>query len=249
MIENAQSNEPALKQQFLVRAKAMPELPEVFRCKQVTQLLCDMLALGVRDEAEIFQTVYGAPGGREYWGAHLSEPIRVYTLAHILSIHVAESAQQLESARIAIMRTFRDAAAAGEDWFVGNTGPLLAVEDGQTNFAELTKLKIHPQAAVEWLLSKPKRKHLVPESLRILLQSGGEPANTKASARTFSKRMIEHFVANYITDETVAGRRPTLKSLEAAAKNANMRGARDLCVPKIRFCNIGGEGHRELGVT
>jgi hypothetical protein len=23
----------------------------------------------------------------------------------------------------------------------------------------------------------------------------------------------------------------------------------DLCVPKIRFCNIGGEGHRELGVT
>jgi hypothetical protein len=24
---------------------------------------------------------------------------------------------------------------------------------------------------------------------------------------------------------------------------------RCLCVPKIRFCNIGGEGHRELGVT
>ena len=22
-----------------------------------------------------------------------------------------------------------------------------------------------------------------------------------------------------------------------------------LCVPKIRFCNIGGEGHREFGVT
>jgi hypothetical protein len=24
---------------------------------------------------------------------------------------------------------------------------------------------------------------------------------------------------------------------------------RPLCVPKIRFCNIGDEGHRELGVT
>jgi hypothetical protein len=24
---------------------------------------------------------------------------------------------------------------------------------------------------------------------------------------------------------------------------------RRLCVPKIRFCNIGGEGRRELGVT
>jgi hypothetical protein len=227
MIENAQSNEPALKQQFLVRAKAMSELPEVFRCQQVTQLLCDMLALGVRDEAEIFQTVYGDPSGREYWGAHLAEPIGAYSLAHILSVHLAESAQQLELTRIAIMRAFRDAAAAGEGWFVGNAGPLLAVEDGQTNFAELNKLKVHPRAAVEWLLSKPKREYLVPRSLRIFLESGGEPANTKGSARPLSKRMIERFVTNYIRDEIAAGRRPTLKSLEAAAKNAHMRGGRD----------------------
>ena len=27
------------------------------------------------------------------------------------------------------------------------------------------------------------------------------------------------------------------------------RSVAALCVPKIRFCNIGGEGHRELGVT
>jgi len=227
MIENAQSNEPALKQQFLDRAKALSKQPEAFRCPQVTQLLCDMLALGVRDEGEIFQTVYGDPGGREYWGAHLSEPIGAYSLAHILSVHVAESAQQLESARIAIIRAFRDAAAAGEDWFVGNTSPLLAVEDGQTNFAELTKLKVHPRAAVEWLLSKPKREYFVPGSLRIFLESGGEPANTKGSARPLSKRMIERFVTNYIKDEIAAGRRPTLKSLEAAAKKAPMRGGRD----------------------
>src|SRR5476649_2324196 len=86
MIENAQSNEPALKQQFLVRAKAMSELPEVFRCQRVTQLLCEMLAVGVRDEAEIFQAVYGDPDGREYWGAHLSEPIGAYSLAQKLHL-------------------------------------------------------------------------------------------------------------------------------------------------------------------
>jgi hypothetical protein len=227
MIENAQSNEPALKQQFLVRAKAMSELPEVFRCQKVTELLCEMLALGVRDEAEIFQTVYGDPGGREYWGAHLSEPIGAYSLAHILSIHVAESAQQLELARIAIMRAFRDAAAASESWFVGNTSPLLAVEDGQTNFEGLGKVKVHPRAAVEWLLSKPKREYLVPGSLRIFLESGGESANTKGSARPRGKRTFERFVNNYIKDEIAAGRRPTLKGLEAAAKKAHMRGGRD----------------------
>jgi len=229
MIKNEESNEPALKQQFLVRAKAMSELPEVFRCQQVTQLLCEMLALGVRDEAEIFKTAYGDPGGREYWGAHLSEPIGAYSLAHILSVHVAESAQRLESARIAIMRAFRDAAAAGEYWFVGNTSPLLAVEDGQTNFEGLGKVKVHPRAAVEWLLSKPKREHLVPESLRIFLQSGGEPINPKTpnAPRPVTEKIAEHFVADYINGEQAAARRPTLKGLEAAAKKAHMRGGRD----------------------
>ncbi len=170
-----------MKQQFLVRAKAMSGLPELFRCQQVTQLLCEMLAVGVRAEAEIFQTVYGDPGGRQYWGAHLSEPIGAYSLAHMLSVHVAGGAEQLEMARIAIMRAFRDAAAAREHWFVGDTS--LAVEDGQTNFAELNKLKVHPRAAVEWLLSKPKREHLVPESLRKFLQPGGEDKGHDGQAR------------------------------------------------------------------
>jgi len=221
------SNELVLKRQFLDRAKALSNLPDVFRCRQVTQLICDGLAFGVRAEAEIFQAVYGDSSGRKYWGAHLSEPIGAYSLAHILSVHVAESAQQLESARIAITRAFRDAAAAGEYWFVGNTRPLLAVKDGQSNFEGLGKVKVHPRAAVEWLLSKPKRKHLVPGSLRIFLEGGGQSADTKGSARPFSKRMIERYVTDYIKDEIAAGRRPTLKSLEAAAKNAHMRGGRD----------------------
>jgi hypothetical protein len=33
------------------------------------------------------------------------------------------------------------------------------------------------------------------------------------------------------------------------AKILNDSQLAQLCVPKIRFCNIGGEGHRELGVT
>ncbi len=37
------------------------------------------------------------------------------------------------------------------------------------------------------------------------------------------------------------GTRPRLR--------AEARDKQPLCVPKIKFCNIGGEGHRELGVT
>ena len=174
-IPNEQANQLALKQRFLDRAKALSNLAEVFRCPQVTLLICETVAFGVRAEAEIFQAAYGDPGGRKYWDAHLSEPMPVYSLAHVLSAHVAENVEQLEMAKIAIIRAFRDAAEAGERWFTGDTSPLLAMEHGQTNFEGLGKLKVHPRDAVEWLLSKPKREHLVPDSLRRFLQSGGEP--------------------------------------------------------------------------
>jgi hypothetical protein len=226
---NEQANEIALKQRFLDRAKALSKLPEVFRCTAVTLLICDAVAFGVRAEAEIFQAVYGDPGGRKYWDTHLSEPMPVYSLAHILSAHVAESVQKLEMTRIATIRAFRDAADAGERWFTGQLTPLVAVEDGQTNFEGLRKVKVHPRAAVEWLLTKPKREHLVPESLRRFLQPGGETTNAKAgtAARRVTEKMAERFVANYINGEQAAGRSPTLVGLEAAAKKADMRGGRE----------------------
>jgi hypothetical protein len=96
----------ALEQQFLDRAKALTNVAEVFRCLQVTMLICDMVAFGVRAEAKIFEAAYGEPSGQKYWDAHLSEPIRVYTLAHVLSAHLAEQAEQVEMARIAIIRAF-----------------------------------------------------------------------------------------------------------------------------------------------
>jgi hypothetical protein len=180
---NERANENALKQRFLDRAKALSDLAEVSRCPQVTLLICETVAFGVGVETEIFQAAYGDPSGRKYWDAHLSEPMPVYSLAHILSAHVAEKAEQLEMVRIALIRAFRDAAEAGERWFTGETTPLLAVRDGQTNFEELGKVKVHPRAAVEWLLSKPKREQSSPQSLRRFLQSGGEPTMARPRLR------------------------------------------------------------------
>jgi len=242
---NERANELELKQQFLDRAKALSKVPEVFRSPQVTLLICDTVAFGVRAEAEIFQAVYGDPSGRNYWDAHLSESVRVYTLAHILSAHLAESAEQLETARIAIIRAFRDAAQAGERWFIGETTPLLAVEDGQTNFEGLGQVKVHPRAAVEWLLSKPKREHLVPNSLRRFLQSGGDTTNAKAptAPRPVTEKIAKRFAADYIKSEQAAGRSPTLVGLEAAAKKADKRGGRGYLRAAFRRLR-GGEVRR-----
>jgi hypothetical protein len=226
---NEQANQLALKQRFVDRAKALSKVAEVFRCQQVTLLICDTVAFGVSAEGEIFQAAYGERGGRKYWEAHLSEPMPVYSFAYVLSAHVAEKIEQLETARIAIIRALRDAAEAGECWFIGDISLLLAIEDGQSNFGNLGKTKVHPWAAVDWLLSKPRREHLVPESVRRFFKSGGKPTGVKAAteSRPITKKIAERFVADYIYREQSAGRHPTLTGLEEAAKEAGSRGGRE----------------------
>jgi hypothetical protein len=226
---NERADEIALKQRFVDRAKTLSDKAEAFRSPQVTLLISEAVGFGVPAEAEIFQAAYGDPGGQKYWDAHLSEPMSLYSLAYVLSAHVAEKIEQLEYAKIAIIRAFRDAAAAGERCFTGEITRLLAVEDSQTDFGGLSELKVHPRAAVEWLLSKPKREHLVPQSLRRFLQFGGKTINvgTTTAPRPVTEKEAERFVTRYIDGEHAAGRSPTLVGLEAAAREAEMRGGRE----------------------
>ncbi len=195
----------------------------MFRCKLVTLLVNEMVP-GVRAEAEIFEAAYGEPRGREYWNAYLSEPVPVYSLANLLSVHLAQNVRQLESGRIAAILAFRDAAEAGELRFIGDTRPLFDIDYDKTNFDTLRKIKVHTHEAVEWLLSKPKQRHLVPESLRIFLQSG--ESLTRARARPITEKNAKRFVAEYIRRKKMAGRRPTQVGLEAYAKEENMHGGR-----------------------
>jgi hypothetical protein len=207
---------------FLARAKLLSDQPKVFRSQLVTAELAMALAVGHSSEAEIFQAAYGDPSGREYWHAQLSEPIAVYKFAYILAVHAAESGDQLEVATISIIRAFRDAAEAGEDWLVGDTGPLIALENGRRSFETLDKIKVRPRAAVHWLLSKPKRQHLVAVSLRSFLQFN----QTSDKPRPLTKRAAERFTDDYINETQRQGKRPTMKGLQAAAKEAGFRGGR-----------------------
>jgi hypothetical protein len=139
------------------------------------------MAFGVPAESAIFEAAYGDPGGRKYWDAILSEPTAVYSLARLLSGHTAENGQQLEYGEIAILRALRDAAESGEISFIGDVRPLLAVDENDpTRINGLVKVKVHPRAAAEWLLNRPMREHLVPDSLAQYLhpsaqETAGEP--------------------------------------------------------------------------
>jgi hypothetical protein len=217
-----QASRLVLQNEFLARAKSLANLREVYRSSLVTQLVRESLAVGLRLEAKIFEAAYGDPAGREYWKGQLSEPILVYKLADVLSVHSAENADQQESARIATVLAFRDAAEAGEDWFIGDTRALLVLKNRERNFTSLGEIKVHPRAAVAWLLAKPKRMHLVPESLQRFLQID----ETSGKARPLTEKAAKRFVTDYINSEQGQGRRPTVEGAEAAAKRANLHGGR-----------------------
>jgi hypothetical protein len=134
----------------------------------MTALIADSVGLGVPADVDYFMAAYGDSAGRDYWNAHLSEPMRVGAFAYLLSVHLPLKAEQLEAAKIAITPALRDAAVAGERMFVGDIEPLLAFESPRYEFSVLMNVKVRPRAAVDWLLSKPKREHLVPDSLAAL---------------------------------------------------------------------------------
>jgi hypothetical protein len=212
-----------LKQQFIGRARALSKAPEVFRSTLMTALIAESVGLGVPAEAEYFAAAYGDPAGGDYWNAHLSEPVRVGAFAYLLSVHLPLKPEQLEPAKIAITLALRDAAAAGERLFVGDVTPLLSFETPKRDFNILTNVKVRPRAAVDWLLSKPRREHLVSSSLRNFVDSRSA-ASTRP--RRLTAKGADRFAAEYIEKEKKAGRRPTLKDIEVAAKEANFRGGR-----------------------
>lgn len=218
-----QASQLVLKYELLARAKSLSNLCEVYRSAQVTLLLADALAFGLRIEVEVFDAVYGDPVGRKYWKTQLSEPISIYKLARTLSVHAVENVEQLELAKVATVLAFRDAAEAEEAWFVGDTTPLLALENIPNDLGSLGKVKVHPRAAVQWLLTKPKREHLVPLSLRSFFQF-----DQNSGERLVTERTAERFADDYINNEQGEGRRPSIEGLQAAAKDAGMRGRREL---------------------
>jgi hypothetical protein len=80
--------------------------------------------------------------------------------------------------RTLVENALRSALEANEPWFIKDPVPLLrdAVR------ADLERLKLDPCAATKWLLSKPKRRDLVPPGLRAFLEASERPGDEGVDA-------------------------------------------------------------------
>ena len=149
----------AKKEKILLRAASLSSKPEGIRCERVTELMHDAVGCGAGIEAEIFQAVYGDPGGRKYWETHFSEDLPIETFADLLSVHLAVSGENSEDENMEELRSSIVSALlhAINTWELFRP---LGCDYGS----------VSPTAAAHWLLSKPKREHLVPETLRQFLR-------------------------------------------------------------------------------
>ena len=205
------NGDPAAKQRFLERAKALSELSKPARYLSVTELICNAVAFRICNEAEVFLAAYDDPKGKEYWEAYLAVAISVSLLANVLSAHSSENIEDLEYRRFATLRAFRGAAEGGERWFAGAIEPLLAVEEFDQIPDGLGKVRVQPRAAVEWLLGKPIFEHLIPEPLRLFLQ------NETITAAVTTEKIPEALDAKLLADNSPRdpGTKPRTKSRPA----------------------------------
>ncbi len=103
--------------------------------------------------------------------------------------------QAVDVAEVQLQAALRRARIDGEPWFIEMPEPPLSTKlDAKAwlgfvpsdtyiepppppaDGVDLSRLKVRPRAAVEWLLAMPMRRHLVPPSLAAALQAAHEPS-------------------------------------------------------------------------
>lgn len=221
---------------FIDRASVLRKEPVNVRYRLVSQLIADGHAFGLRLEEDVFYAAYGDWAARLYWESHLSKPIAVGGLAYFLSVHLSLPADQLDYAKVAIILAFQEAVFAGEEWFIGDATPLLMFERESREFEAIAKVKVRPRAAIEWLLSKAQHRQFIPKSLEACI-SRQVPMPKKL--RPMINKNAQAFVDQYIEQAMKSGKRPTLKGLEAAAKEAAFYGGREILRERFRrSCDV-----------
>jgi hypothetical protein len=157
----------------------LPHAPDRTRLVTARLLIAKERSLGTtRSDDEICKQAGFSGGASEYWRDALAEPMREDSFVHMLAIHFASPSLEGSAPyydadlREALLSAFKNA----EPWFIEILGE---------------ERRLRPREAVAYLLSMPRRRHLVPPSLKAFLESQRLSATTSIPAtetRRQSKR-------------------------------------------------------------
>jgi hypothetical protein len=139
----------------------------------VTSLIGQARSEGFEIDAK-FYSAAGYRDANEYWHVAMSEPMNALSFAQLLAVHLSDPVTSDNSVlNMNIESAFCLALKTGEPWFIRVP---YAPERGPS---DLNRLMLHPRTAAEWLLSMPRRGHLVPPGLRAFLESSKREGITR----------------------------------------------------------------------
>jgi hypothetical protein len=143
--------------------------------------------LSTTDEAEVQKE--GFSRLNDYWAVQMSEPMQTAKFAQLLYSHTL-TAWVGPKDTVSLVKLDMDDALR----FAFETRQPWIIRDGLDALGDLANLYLHPTAAARWLLSLPKRRHLVPPALRaFLVEANKQPADyrTGFAGHPSSMHLIE----------------------------------------------------------
>jgi hypothetical protein len=164
------------------KAKTYRYAGELVRFEMVTGLIANSRSFWRGNEEEIIEAA-GYENVNEYWHVALSEPMTAAKFVNLLARNLIDprSAQANYWRRVHITNALELARKTSQAWLFQiphvtavyevneEPGEPPANDNPATVIAEMWML--HPRSAVEWFLSLPKRRNLIPPALRDFVES------------------------------------------------------------------------------
>lgn len=166
---------------ILAEAAAVKQSSEALRLIRITDLVGKSRAFGLTIDDRIFAAAgLSAP---EYWQRKLAEPMDAIQFARLLLIHLFDRDCEPEIVMSRLRATLQLAYDSGEDWL--SVRPAGVATPGAY---DLDKSMVrNARRGVEWMLSLPTRRDLIPKSLSDFIEAppprAGQPPMQYSKAR------------------------------------------------------------------
>jgi len=192
--------------QFRASLAYTAKQPEFVRSDMTLVHLQHLVSSPYLSMDECLSAIYGTP--KIFWEIECSEPVKWSRFIELFRVLLLEGKRTIHAPAVsmAIAGAMLDAYRENADFFVGDVAALEHAQYGWQ--VKSDTLKIHVRKAGLWLMSKPKRAHLVPANFRAFIDAPASGAPRKSVNMTATRKTeIIGFICNRHPREPAASQR------------------------------------------
>lgn len=156
------------------------------------------------EQDEVFWSFYGPEGIKKFWEIECSEPVKITRFLDMMALTGADTKVKYRFFRPALADAMIAALKENAPLFIGDVMAFARFQtDWQAQNADDFTVKI--EEAARWLLQRPKRRHLVPKSLALFLESR---LTIPLEAQKVCQDSVDSWMLEYYEAAKTSGRPP-----------------------------------------